>query len=356
VNAERIYATGMSNGGFFSFHLACNLDASFAAIASVTGSMSYETFNNCKPRKPTPIMQIHGSIDTVVPYAGINSVMKPVMEVMEFWKTNNSCNDFVLAVPGVLPGATSWTETYLFDDCLNDTKNIHLFVQGAGHIWPGSRYAGINEPNSSQRIWDFFKKYDTKGLIAEFSLPSGSEEIPNSPETDLAIITNEDSNQEDNQDVEIDNSPPPSEVLLEPLPIGISSNLKPQVSGTINGEINYNNINRKFILYVPTSYDPNTKQPLVLNFHGYTSSAREHLDYADMRAQADKSGFILTYPDALNDIKGKSYWNMGGWSQSDHNDIEFIVNLIHLLKNNYSVDSQRIYTSGFSNGGFLAFI
>lgn len=165
VNAERIYATGMSNGGFFSFHLACNLDASFAAIASVTGSMSYETFNNCKPRKPTPIMQIHGSIDTVVPYAGINSVMKPVMEIMEFWKTNNSCDDFVLAVPGILPGTTSWTETYLFDNCLNGTQNIHLFVQGAGHIWPGSKYQRINEPDSSQRIWNFFSKYDINGVI-----------------------------------------------------------------------------------------------------------------------------------------------------------------------------------------------
>ena len=43
VNAERIYSAGMSNGGFFSFHLACNLNASFAAIASVTGSMSYDS-------------------------------------------------------------------------------------------------------------------------------------------------------------------------------------------------------------------------------------------------------------------------------------------------------------------------
>ena len=86
VNAERIYSTGMSNGGFFSFHLACNLNASFAAIASVTGSMSYETFENCNARKPTPVLQIHGSIDTVVPYNGIESIMKPVSEVIEYWK------------------------------------------------------------------------------------------------------------------------------------------------------------------------------------------------------------------------------------------------------------------------------
>ncbi|MDC0442880.1 hypothetical protein OAM47_01830 [Gammaproteobacteria bacterium] len=165
VNAERIYSTGMSNGGFFSFHLACNLNASFAAIASVTGSMSYETFENCNARKPTPVLQIHGSIDTVVPYNGIESIMKPVSDVIEYWKLNNGCDDFILSSPDVLPGVTSWTETYLFENCLNGTQNIHLYVQGARHIWPGSIYERINSPNASQRIWDFFSKYDINGVI-----------------------------------------------------------------------------------------------------------------------------------------------------------------------------------------------
>jgi len=165
VNSERIYSTGMSNGGFFSFHLACNLNASFAAVASVTGSMSYDTFNDCNARKPTPVLQIHGSIDTVVPYNGIQSIMKPVSDVMEYWKLNNGCDDFILSTPSITPGTTYWTETYLFENCLNETQNIHLYVQGAGHIWPGSIYARINSPNSSQTIWDFFSKYDINGVI-----------------------------------------------------------------------------------------------------------------------------------------------------------------------------------------------
>ena len=165
INAERIYSTGMSNGGFFSFHLACNLNASFAAIASVTGSMSYETYGDCNARKPTPVLQIHGSIDTVVPYSGIESIMKPVRDVMDYWKLKNGCEDFVLSQPELLPGTTSWTEIYLYDNCLNGTQNIHLYVQGAGHIWPGSIYERINDPNSSQKIWEFFSKYDINGVI-----------------------------------------------------------------------------------------------------------------------------------------------------------------------------------------------
>ena len=120
INAERIYSTGMSNGGFFSFHLACNLNASFAAVASVTGSMTKSTFDSCNPRKPTPVMQIHGSLDFTVPYKGLDTRnMKPIMDVMEYWKINNECDDYVLSLPGILPGTTSWTETYQYSNCLN---------------------------------------------------------------------------------------------------------------------------------------------------------------------------------------------------------------------------------------------
>ena len=166
INAERIYSTGMSNGGFFSFHLACNLSASFAAVASVTGSMTKSTFDSCNPRKPTPVMQIHGSLDFTVPYKGLDTLnMKPIMDVMEYWKVSNACDDYVLSLPGILPGATSWTETYEYSNCLNGTENIHLYVQGAGHIWPGSIYSSVQSPDSSSSIWNFFSKYDINGVI-----------------------------------------------------------------------------------------------------------------------------------------------------------------------------------------------
>ena len=166
INAERIYSTGMSNGGFFSFHLACNLSASFAAVASVTGSMTFETFDNCNPRKPTPVMQIHGSLDATVPYKGLDALsMKSIMDVMEYWKVSNGCDDYILSLPGILPGTSSWTETYEYNNCLNNTQNVHLYVQGAGHIWPGSRYSSITSPDSSARIWGFFSTYDINGVI-----------------------------------------------------------------------------------------------------------------------------------------------------------------------------------------------
>jgi poly(3-hydroxybutyrate) depolymerase len=111
-----------------------------------------------------------------------------------------------------------------------------------------------------------------------------------------------------------------------PSPGSITSNLTAQAKGTINGEISYKEIDREFILYVPSSYESSAKQPLVFNFHGYGSNANEQMNYGDLRSQADANGFILVHPEALDDIGGRSYWNMGGWSISVHDDLEFIDN------------------------------
>ena len=57
------------------------------------------------------------------------------------------------------------TLIYTYDGCLNGTQNIHLFINGVEHIWPGSLYEGLSDPVASQRIWDFFSKYDINGVI-----------------------------------------------------------------------------------------------------------------------------------------------------------------------------------------------
>ena len=67
IDRSRVYSTGMSNGGYMSYHLACNLSSKIASVASVTGSMTPETYNSCSPNHPTAVMQIHGDVDTVVP-------------------------------------------------------------------------------------------------------------------------------------------------------------------------------------------------------------------------------------------------------------------------------------------------
>ena len=82
IDATRVYSTGMSNGGYMSFLLACQMSDKIAAIASVTGSMTPQTYNVCNPQHPTPILQIHGTSDQTVPYLGDPTWTKSIDDIL----------------------------------------------------------------------------------------------------------------------------------------------------------------------------------------------------------------------------------------------------------------------------------
>ena len=83
INQSRIYSTGMSNGGYMSFLLACQLSDRIAAIASVTGSMTPQTYNLCNPQRPI-VLQIHGTNDQKVPYKGNRKWSVSINKVLEY--------------------------------------------------------------------------------------------------------------------------------------------------------------------------------------------------------------------------------------------------------------------------------
>lgn len=164
---ERIYSTGMSNGGFMSYHLACNLSDRIAAIASVTGSMSSLTYNNCNPQRPVPVLEIHGTQDDVVPYNG-NAGFTSIDNVISYWVNHNNCNDTptLINIPDTDADDQCTAQHFLYRDGDNGV-NVELFkIEGGGHTWPDAPInIGVTnrDINASQEIWDFFNKYDING-------------------------------------------------------------------------------------------------------------------------------------------------------------------------------------------------
>ena len=71
IDLNRVYSTGMSNGGFMSYQLACELSNRIAAIGSVTGSMNPSKLSSCQAQRSPPVMQ-YMALDGVVAYNGTN--------------------------------------------------------------------------------------------------------------------------------------------------------------------------------------------------------------------------------------------------------------------------------------------
>ena len=166
IDLNRVYSCGYSNGGYFSFVLACQLSAEIAAIGSVGGTMSTETYNSCNPSHPTPVVTIHGINDAIISYFGVNpNNSKSLSDVNTYWANYN--NTIVPPVVSTLPNINttdgSTAELSLFDNGDNCTSVEHYKVIGGGHDWPGS--SGNMDINADAVIWSFVSKYDLNGLI-----------------------------------------------------------------------------------------------------------------------------------------------------------------------------------------------
>jgi polyhydroxybutyrate depolymerase len=170
LNAERIYSTGMSNGGFISFKLACELSDRIAAIGSVTGSMTLGAPAVCNATHQIPVIQIHGTTDGTVSYTGSN-FSEPVSSVVDYWVGFNNCDVTPVTenVPDIstIDGTTVEKVTYSNgDDC---AEVVHYKIDGGSHTWAGSliNLPGTNyDIDASTEVWNFVSRYNINGRIS----------------------------------------------------------------------------------------------------------------------------------------------------------------------------------------------
>ena len=126
IDRRRLFATGMSNGGFFTNLLGCALSDRLAAVAPVAGAIP---LRRCTPSRPLPILLIHGSGDQVV-----NPEM--VRSARDWWAGVDGCE-----APEEQDGCARYR------GCAADV----VYCEGPqGHIWPG---------DATARIWRFFQAH-----------------------------------------------------------------------------------------------------------------------------------------------------------------------------------------------------
>ncbi|WP_297088417.1 prolyl oligopeptidase family serine peptidase [uncultured Draconibacterium sp.] len=175
IDEERIFACGISNGGFMVQRLALERPRIFKAIDVVAANMSKDQ-QAMSLEQPVPVIFICGTADPLVPYNGgpvtvFNQQRGEVLSVHEsiqFWKEENSCL--------VLAEETDYPDLNTSDDCtVHKTvwKNpdnsaiqvVNIRIENGGHTWPGTRQylpkrfiGNVNQDmNGCDEIWSFFK-------------------------------------------------------------------------------------------------------------------------------------------------------------------------------------------------------
>lgn len=130
--------------------------------------------------------------------------------------------------------------------------------------------------------------------------------------------------------------------------------------GTEQRTLSFGGRTRTYYVHPPAGYDPSLRYPLVLAFHGGTRNgpSMEHL--TGLSPKADEKGFIAVYPDGTGMLDSVLTWNIGfgfGYAlRNDVDDVGFVRALVERLEADYSVDPARVYATGISNGGMLAYL
>ncbi len=155
VDQNKIYATGYSLGSMFTYELACQMNDTFAAIASFAGTMPKNP-NSCVLENEIPIMHIHGTDDFIISYKNewdwknwdYVGTMKSIPDLVDYWSNKNNCSSY--------EEITGKFSTHLiYSDCNSDVKVEHYQLSGQGHGWPEV----IEGRSTHQVIWDFLKEF-----------------------------------------------------------------------------------------------------------------------------------------------------------------------------------------------------
>jgi polyhydroxybutyrate depolymerase len=123
-----------------------------------------------------------------------------------------------------------------------------------------------------------------------------------------------------------------------------------------NGQIISNGEKRRYLLYVPESYNPAAPTPLVINIHGFAQWPANQMKVSGWNKLADQHGFIVVYPSGtgfpLRWRVSENPSEPGG----PEKEVAFISDLIGKLSEDFNIDPARIYANGLSNGGGMTML
>jgi polyhydroxybutyrate depolymerase len=172
VDPQRVYATGISNGGMMCYRLAAELSDRIAAIAPVSGTMAVD---RPRPRRPVAVIHFHGTADKVVPFEGADERtakflnFKSVEDTIRIWARLNAC-----------PREATTSELLdTADDGCTVTKKVYgpgkegsevvlYTIDGGGHTWPGRQWPvpwlgkTTKDISANELIWEFFQAHRMK--------------------------------------------------------------------------------------------------------------------------------------------------------------------------------------------------
>ena len=163
LSSQDVFCTGMSNGGDFSYMLACQASETFKGVAPIAGMIMQDIMDSCNPVNEVSILEIHGTQDNVTPFQGDPNnndgwgAYPSIPNTIDFF-TNlfglTALNSSTF--PDIDPTDNSTVDSDKYIQFASCTQVWLYTVNGGGHDWPGAW--GNMDISASREAWLFFEQ------------------------------------------------------------------------------------------------------------------------------------------------------------------------------------------------------
>lgn len=158
IDRRQVYLVGHSNGGFMSHRYSCERADRIAAFVSLAGDNYKDAATLCKPKGPVAVLQVHGDMDTAVPFLGgrdpdTGRALPSALETVTFWAGVDGCS---------LTADTTAPDLDLDQDLVGKETTVTRFpackAGSAAELWHirgGSHVPNFVRPDWANDIWGF---------------------------------------------------------------------------------------------------------------------------------------------------------------------------------------------------------
>jgi polyhydroxybutyrate depolymerase len=174
IDKKRVYACGISNGGFMSMRLACDMPEELAAVGVVCAGLNPFLARNAAPETKISILIMNGTDDPLVPYGGgfvkigkkTRGEVLSTGDTLKYWLAIDGCMSKP-EIYGMNPDTSDGTEVEKQDYKCGAYEVVLYKITGGGHTWPGGRQylpesvvgKTSRDIDATQVLWNFFKNH-----------------------------------------------------------------------------------------------------------------------------------------------------------------------------------------------------
>ena len=166
IDGERVYATGLSRGGFFALRIAAELPQLFTAVASVGGPMPDPVIRHHAQAGRVGVLLMHGTADQVVAHGGKADDYLSAQATYAYWLQHNGGAQGPASRRTIDLDAGDGTDVEWVEQG-NGRQSVALAtIRDGGHTWPGADPFNVGLPigkttrdiDANEAIWEFFSR------------------------------------------------------------------------------------------------------------------------------------------------------------------------------------------------------